>query len=109
MAAGDGDNVEIFTMRGDGSDVVRLTRDGKAGSPMDNFDGLPAWSPDARIIFTRDPDGPTGWSSCYYFYGQPNCGAGGPGAPEILLMNADGSGRIRIGAGFGATFAPRRH
>lgn len=108
VPAGNGDNWEIFTMRSDGSELVRLTQDARAGSPMDNFDGLPAWSRDARIIFTRDADGPTGWGSCYYFYGQANCGTGGPALPELFLMNSDGSGRVRIGPGIGATFAPRQ-
>lgn len=114
MSGGNGGNSEIYTAKSDGSDRRRLTNDAKTASTMDNFDAWPGWLPDGRIIFTRDPDGPpTRVPPCTAGYsGSPTdagaeCGAGGPERPEIFLMNADGSGRVRVGEGRMAAFSPR--
>lgn len=61
-------NMELYVMRPDGTDQVRLTRN-------DWYDSDPAWSPDrSRIVFTSWRDGNN----------------------EIYVMNADGSGQTRL-------------
>ncbi len=61
-------NWEIYTMKPDGTDLVRLTNDPAA-------DVTPIWSPDGkRIVFTSERDADS----------------------EIYVMNADGSGRRRL-------------
>jgi hypothetical protein len=76
---------------------------------MDNFDASPAWLADGRIVFTRDPDGPAGMSgTCRVVNGDPSCGPGGPAVPELFLMEADGTGRVRVAEGRSAAIAPAR-
>jgi hypothetical protein len=66
-------NAEIYTMTADGSDQTRLT-----SNPAQ--DSLPSWSPDgAKIAFTRLPQGAS--------------------TPEIVVINADGSGETQITQG----------
>ena len=70
-------NSEIYTVRSDGTGLVRLTNN--AASDTD-----PAWSPDGtRILFASNRAGAA------------------PGATDIYVMNADGSGVVRLT--FGAT------
>ena len=57
---------DLYTMRPDGSDLQRLTRDGLASAP--------SWTADGRILFTRSSRG------------------AGDGDPGWWTMNADGSG-----------------
>jgi Tol biopolymer transport system component len=65
---------DIYTMRPDGTDVVRLTHDG--------VDRYPQWSPDgAKIAFDK-----------LVFSGNVQYGY----FDEIYSMNADGTGEIRI-------------
>jgi TolB protein len=62
-------NWDIYTMKPDGTDLVRLTTDPAS-------DVGPIWSPDGkRIVFGSGRDG---------------------GDPEIYVMNADGSGQQRL-------------
>ena len=73
------DFADIFTIKPDGSDLTKLTRN----SPEDD-DVEPAYSPDGkRIAWSRDSD--------------------------IWLMNSDGSGKRRLtrtGADYGVAFSP---
>lgn len=101
-------NFEIYTIGTALSGETRVTNDAETASPMENFDWNPEWTPDGRILFGRDPDGPTGWSSCYLEGATPHCSNGGPAPSQLYLMNADGSGRIHIGEGRSAAFAPRQ-
>jgi len=65
-----GGESEIFTMKADGSDVVRLTNNAVA-------DSAPDWSPDGtRIVFDR--------------------AVGSAGNTDIEVMNADGSGQTAL-------------
>jgi Tol biopolymer transport system component len=105
FAAATGNNFEIITVGLDGSGA-QLTDDPEGDSVMDDFDSHPAWMGGDQLVFTHDPDGPTGEGVCYATNGQPHCGTGGPEPAEIHLMNADGSGRVRIGEGRMPTFAP---
>jgi Tol biopolymer transport system component len=70
---------DIFTIRPDGSDLIKLTR----RSPEDD-DRLPAYSPNGkRIAWSRDDD--------------------------IWLMNSDGSGKLRLtrtGVDYDVAFSP---
>lgn len=71
----DGGSYDIYTMKPEGSDLVRLT-----DSPADEEE--PAWSPDGRkIAFASDRSG----------------------KPQIYTMNADGSGTRRITRDGGTT------
>jgi Tol biopolymer transport system component/tRNA A-37 threonylcarbamoyl transferase component Bud32 len=75
------DNQEIYVMNADGSRQTRLTT-----NPGSDF--APAWSPDGtRIVFTsgHDDPHPTSCSNTCNF--------------QIYVMNADGSGLIRLTAG----------
>lgn len=67
-------NVEIYTMHADGSDPIRLTRDGAV-------DFAPKWSPDGnRIVFLSSRAQDSHGATTY----------------EIFAMNADGSGVTRL-------------
>jgi Tol biopolymer transport system component len=69
-----GNNVDIYTMDGDGSDVRRLTTDA-------NWDTEPAWSPDGtRIAFQSRRDGIDKRIA----------------SSELYVMQADGSGQTRL-------------
>ncbi len=69
-----GGNTEIFTMKADGSDVVRLTR--STGLNLD-----PAWSPaGSKIAFVSDRN---------------------RGNPDIFVMNADGSRQRSLNTALG--------
>jgi hypothetical protein len=74
-------NGEIYVINADGSGLMRLTND-----PAD--DSYPAWSPDGRqIAFVSDRDDPDP-SKCATR--KPTCNT------EIYVMNADGSGLLRL-------------
>ena len=84
------DDGDIYVMNADGSGQRRLTR-GTAG------DSVPIWSPDGRTIaFTRAL--------------PARNGKGGRRAPEIHVMNADGSGQRKLsrnaGYDYGAAWSP---
>jgi Tol biopolymer transport system component len=82
---------DLYTMRGDGTDVRRLTTDGASK-------GHPEWSPDGTKISFES----TGYES------------GSCCSRNIYVMNADGSGResltetpdVAVGENFDATWAP---
>ena len=99
-------NAEIFTVSLDVYDVRRLTDDDRGDRAMDNYDGFPAWSPDGRLAFVSDPDGPSGSAVCAMSGVDADCGAGGPAPPHMSLVRADGSGRVDIGEGRMPDFAP---
>jgi Tol biopolymer transport system component len=73
-------NLEIYTMNPDGSNVVRLTSNTTS-------DDEPTWSPDGLRI-------------AYRCFGNPT------GNPGICVMNADGSGQIRLTDGTQADEEP---
>ena len=77
----DGGNYDIYTMRADGKNAVRLTD--YAGADRD-----PAWSPDgSKIVF---------WSRCA---GPDPCWNGPLAATRpwnIVMMNTDGSGQRNL-------------
>lgn len=93
-----GNNIEIFTVDLEGPAHTQLTDDPESGV-MDDFDSQPVWMGDDSVIFTHDPDGPTGEGLCYSRTAEPHCGTGGPAPASIFLMSADGSGRVRLGDG----------
>ena len=69
---------QIYTMRPDGADVLRLTH-----TPARN--DHPDWSPDGQhIVFVRERDG----------------------NPEIYVMNPDGAGQRRLTTSLGRVSAP---
>ena len=106
-------NPEIYVMKTDGSDVVRLTNDAA-------FDRSPAWSTDAtRIAFTSnrsgsfeiyamnvDGSGLTQLTNTGTYNEQPTwspdgtkiafSSVDGTGVGGVYVMNADGSGRARL-------------
>ncbi len=117
------DNVDIYVMQADGSELVRLTTD-----PAE--DTHPDWSLDgARIAFVSDRTGAaqvyvmnadgTGqtqisdtpeekWNPRWspdgrqlVFYGAPE-----PGNDSVYVMNADGSERRTLGAGVWPSWSP---
>jgi Tol biopolymer transport system component len=70
----DGD-FEIYVMNPDGSDPINLTN-------TEGFDAQPAWSPDGtRIVFASGRNGDSEFP---------------PANEDIYLMNADGSGLVRL-------------
>ena len=107
VAQGDG-TAEIFVVDVDDQEVRQLTHDKRGDAAMDNYDGHPAWSPDGRLAFVSDPDGPSGGATCATQGTDARCGAGGPAPPRLSLMNPDGSGVIDLGEGRMPDFAPRR-
>ena len=81
-------NLDIWTMKADGSEQVQLTND-----PQPDY--LPSWSPDGKTILF------TSWRH----------GKDEERAPHIYIMNADGSGQLRLvaetlGTSAGATWSP---
>ena len=88
-APGRSQNLEIFTMAADGSDVRNVsnnpgTQNDPNTSPDENSNGIdsfPAWSPDGtRIAFGTTRDNTTAGNQNF----------------EIYTMNADGSGQKRL-------------
>jgi Tol biopolymer transport system component len=78
---------QLYTINPDGSDIVQIT-----DLPATDFDAwFPVFSPDGRrIVFCRD---------------TPQA----PGAPDLYVVNADGTGLTRLtfdGDGFGAHWSP---
>lgn len=71
----DNGDYEIYRMNPDGSDPVDLTN-------IEGYDGQPSWSPDGtRIVFTSGRNGDSEFP---------------PADQEIYVMNADGSGVVRL-------------
>jgi TolB protein len=68
------ESADLFTMAADGTDIRQVT------ATPDLFEANPAWLPDGRIVFDR---------------------AGGKVAPDVYVMNADGTNVVRL------TDAPR--
>jgi TolB protein len=76
----DGDP-EVYTMNPDGTGVTRLTFNVNTGGGFPLLDFWPSWSSDgAKIVYTSFRPSPT------------------PGPPngDVYIMNADGTGKIRI-------------
>jgi Tol biopolymer transport system component len=81
-------NFEIYRMKADGTNQIRLTRASDACSTSATLcgDRYPSWSPDGRkIAFTSDRDG----------------------NDEIYVMNPDGSGQKRLTRSPGADVKPK--
>ncbi len=96
----DGD-LDLYTMRPDGSDVRRLTHD--AG-----YDGGAFFSPDgARIVWRAHY--PANAQELVDYRSLLARGLIRPGALDIYVMNADGSGRVRLTDNGAANFAPYWH
>jgi len=72
--SGDEERQDIYTMRSNGTDVRRLTTDGKSMSAT--------WAPDGRILFTRLPGSPAGAAGWW------TMGADGSDAVPILPASA---------------------
>jgi Tol biopolymer transport system component len=70
FTSNDGSHQDIYTVRSDGSDPLRLTTDGISKGA--------SWTPDGRILFFRGP------------------GANATGAPALWVMNADGTGAAEL-------------
>jgi TolB protein len=69
----------VLTMKIDGTDVRRLT-------PIGGQDQMPSWSPDGKkIVFVSERSG----------------------APNLWIMNADGSGPRQLTAGGSFDYYPR--
>ena len=76
-------------MRRDGSNPTQLTRNRSGDTPGQDtdYDHMPAWSPDGRrIVFVSDRDrhGRCLFHDCFGH------------APELYVMNGDGSGQRRL-------------
>jgi Tol biopolymer transport system component len=84
-----GNDGDIYVMNADGSGLRRLTRNDGAG-----WASSPIWSPNGRkIAFNRVQPPPKppyrkGWKS------------------EVWVMNADGSGQLRLARGFPSAWSP---
>jgi len=96
----DGD-LEIYTMRGDGSDVRRLTS--KLG-----YDGGPFFSPDGEKIVYRSgyPESEEETADYRRLLAQ---GLIRPSALEIFVMDADGSNQVQVTHNGAANFGPYFH
>lgn len=96
----DGD-LEIYTMRGDGTDVRRLTH-------RPGYDGGPFFSPDGTKIVYRAhyPDTPEELAEYRRLLAQ---GLIRPSQVEIYVMDADGSNQRKVTDNGRANFAPFFH
>jgi TolB protein len=96
----DGD-MEIYTMRGDGSDVKRLTsRPGPDGGPFFSWDGK-------RIVFRGRSPGPGKEMDDYRSLLKE--GLWRPTSLELFVMDRDGSNLRQVTKLGGANFAPSWH
>jgi Tol biopolymer transport system component len=96
----DGD-LELYTMRADGSDVRRLTHE-------PGYDGGAFFSPDGSRIVWRAHHPATEQELMDYRTLLAR-GLIRPGALDIWVMNADGTGRVRLTDNGAANFAPYWH
>lgn len=96
----DGD-LEIYTMATDGSNLKRLTHE-------PGYDGGPFFSPDGkRIVYRRDVHPDQASLDRYQELLKQNLYR--PGALEIWMMEADGSGKRQVTRLGAASFAPFFH
>ena len=96
----DGD-LELYTMLPDGSDVRRLTHE-------PGYDGGAFFSPDGSKIVWR-AHYPESGRELDDYRALLARGLIRPGALDIWVMNADGSGRVRLTDNGAANFAPYWH
>ena len=96
----DGD-LELYTMRPDGSDVQRLTHE-------PGYDGGAFFSPDGSRIVWRAHH-PESEQELADYRALLARGLIRPGVLDIYVMNADGSGRRRLTDNGAANFAPYWH
>ncbi|MFO8175045.1 MAG: hypothetical protein R6T96_12230, partial [Longimicrobiales bacterium] len=96
----DGD-LEIYTMRGDGSDVRRLTH-------RPGYDGGPFFSPDGTRIVYRSGYPETGEEMEDYRRLLAR-GLIRPSALEVYVMDADGSNKTQVTDNGAANFGPFFH
>jgi Tol biopolymer transport system component len=99
-SARDGD-LEIYTIRADGTDLRRLTHEV-------GYDGGPFFSPDgARIVYRAHH--PTDAAEIAEYQRLLGQGMVRPGTVDLWVMDADGSNKTRITDNGAANFAPFFH
>jgi TolB protein len=99
-SARDGD-IDIYVMNADGSNVRRLTHE-------PGYDGGPFFSPDGTKIVYRGHH-PTDSAGIADFRALLAAGLVRPNRVEIMVMNADGSGKRQLTNNGAANFAPFFH
>jgi TolB protein len=99
-SARDGD-IDIYVMNADGSNVRRLTHEL-------GYDGGPFFSPDGTKIVYRGHH-PADSAGIADFRALLTAGLVRPSRVEIMVMNADGSGKRQLTSNGAANFAPFFH